>query len=55
MKKFKIPTTPITVNKCIRFPINLVEQVEDKIRGKECTFSAFVLEAVRVALANIKE
>lgn len=55
MKKFKIPTTPITINKCVRFPVNLVEQIEEKIRGKECTFTAFVLESVRVALENIKE
>lgn len=55
MKKFEIPCTPVTVNKCIRFPSNIVEQVENKIKGKDCTFTAFVLEAVKVALANIGE
>ena len=33
----------------------MIEQVEDAIRGKDCTFSAFVVEAVRVALENLKE
>ena len=32
-----------------------VDAVEEAIRGKDCTFSAFVVEAVRVALANLEE
>lgn len=55
MKKFKIPITPSTTNKCIRFPNDVIEQVEDAIRGKDCTFTAFVIEAVRVALENLEE
>lgn len=55
MKKFTIPSTPPTTNKCIRFPNDIVEEVENAIRGKQCTFSAFVIEAVRVALENLKE
>lgn len=55
MKKFKVPTTPSTTNKCIRFPNDVIEQVEDAIRGKDCTFTAFVIEAVRVALENLEE
>lgn len=55
MKKFKIPSVPPTTNKCIRFPNDLVEQVEKTIEGKNCTFSAFVIEAVRVALENLQE
>ncbi len=55
MKKFKIPSVPPTTNKCIRFPNDVIEQVEDAIKGKNCTFTAFVVEAVRVALENIKE
>ena len=50
MKKFKIPTTPPTTNKCIRFPNNIIDDVEKAIEGKECTFTAFVVEAVKVAL-----
>lgn len=55
MKKFKIPTIPPTTNKCIRFPNNIIEDVEKSIAGKECTFTAFVIEAVRVALENLEE
>lgn len=55
MKKFKIPSVPPTTNKCIRFPNNIIEEVEGAIKGKDCTFTAFVVEAVRVALENLKE
>ena len=55
MKKFKIPTIPQSTNKSIRFPNDVIEQVEAAISGTECTFSAFVVEAVRVALDNLKE
>ena len=52
---FKIPTIPATTNKTIRFPNNLIAEVEEVIREKNCTFSAFVIEAVRVALKNLEE
>ena len=55
MRKFQIPKTPPTTNKSIRFPDDLIEQVEEVIRGKDCNFSAFVIEATRVALENLKE
>lgn len=55
MKKFKIPITPHSTNKCIRFPDDVIEAVENSIRGLDCTFSAFVVEAVRVALENLAE
>ena len=55
MKKFQIPSIPPTTNKCIRFPNNIIEDVEKAIEGKDCTFTAFVVEAVRVALENLKE
>lgn len=55
MKKFKIPEVPQTTNKCIRFPNTVIDEVETAITGKDCTFSAFVIEAVRVALENLKE
>ncbi len=55
MKKFKIPSIPPTTNKCIRFPNDIVEKVEKSIVGKECTFSAFVIEAVRIALENLED
>ena len=49
MGKFKIPSTPPTTNKTIRFPSDVVEEVEAVIQGKNCTFSAFVVAAVRAA------
>lgn len=55
MKKFQIPNIPPTTNKCIRFPNDVIEAVEEAIQGKNCTFTAFVVEAVRVALENINE
>ncbi len=55
MKKFKIPSIPPTTNKCIRFPNDIINKVEQAIDGKDCTFTAFVIEAVRVALENIED
>ncbi len=55
MKKFKIPNVPPTTNKCVRFPNDVIEEVEKAIEGTNCTFSAFVIEAVKVALENLKE
>lgn len=55
MKKFKIPSIPPTTSKSIRFPNDLIEQIDRAIAGKDCTFTAFVVEAVRVALENLKE
>ena len=54
MGKFKIPAIPPTVNKTIRFPSDIVNKVEKTIRGKECTFSAFVIAAVRAALDDLE-
>ena len=55
MKKFKIPSVPPTTNKCIRFPNDIIDSVEEAIKGKNCTFTAFVVESVRVALENLNE
>ena len=55
MKKFKIPKIPPTTNKTVRFPNNVIDEVEKAIQGKECNFSVFVIEAVKVALENLKE
>lgn len=54
MGKFIIPENPPTVNKTIRFPGDIVEEVEKAIQGKDCTFSAFVIAAVRAALEDLK-
>lgn len=52
--RFRIPVVPPTVNKTVRFPNDVVAGVEEAIRGKECTFSAFVIEAVRQALRELE-
>ena len=54
MGKFRIPEIPPTINKTIRFPSDVVEQVEEAIAGKDCTFSAFVIAAVRAALEDLE-
>ncbi|MBQ8312219.1 MAG: hypothetical protein IJX84_03305 [Clostridia bacterium] len=55
MGKFKIPVMPQSTNKTIRFPNDVIEDVEKAICGKDCTFSAFVIAAVRAALDDLKE
>lgn len=55
MRDFHIPKIPATTNKSIRFPNDVIDKVEEAIHGTDCTFSAFVVEAVRVALENLQE
>lgn len=55
MGNFQIPSTPPTTNKTIRFPNDVVEHVEQAIQGKNCTFSAFVIAAVRAALEDLEK
>ena len=47
MAAFQIPRTPHTTN--------VIADVEAAIAGKDCTFSAFVIAAVRSALAQLAE
>ena len=51
---FKIPSIPPTTNTTIRFPNDLIEEVEQLIEGKDCTFSAFVVAAVRAAVEEVQ-
>jgi len=55
IEKFKIPVVPRTTNRSIRFPNDVLAGVEKAIEGKDCTFTAFVVEAVKVALRNLDE
>ncbi|MCI9158804.1 hypothetical protein D7V91_17080 [bacterium 1xD42-67] len=55
MRKFKIPAIPATTQKSIRFPNDIIDEVEFVIQGKNSTFSAFVIEATKWALENLKE
>ncbi len=50
---FKIPSIPMTTPKTIRFPNDVIEEIEEVIKGKDCTFSAFVIEAVKTALDDL--
>lgn len=52
---FKIPSIPPTTNKTIRFPNDLIESVEKLIQNKDCTFSAFVIAAVREAVESLEQ
>lgn len=55
MRKFKLPEMPRSTTKSIRFPNDVIAEVEKAIHGTDCTFTAFVVEAVRVALENLRE
>lgn len=55
MSNFKIPIIPSTTQRSVRFPNSLIDDVEDAIRGKETTFSAFVVAATRHAIDELKE
>ena len=53
-RKFKLPAEPGTTPKNIRFPNTPIAQVAELIRGKESTFSAFVVAAVRAAVEEVQ-
>ena len=55
MAKFRIPKIPPTTSKSIRFPNDVVDAVEVAIQGQDCTFTAFVIAAVRAALESLEE
>lgn len=48
------PQPSPTTSKTVRFPNDLLEEVEKTIRGTTCTFSAFVVAATRAALEERK-
>lgn len=54
-RKFQIPAIPPTTSKSIRFPNDIIEEVENAMRGTTCTFSAFVVEATRLALEDLRD
>lgn len=43
-----------TENKTIRFPLELIEKIEDAIKGNDVTFSGFVIQACEYALDNME-
>ena len=43
-----------TLNKTIRFPLELTKEIENAIEGKDVTFSGFVIQACKYALKNME-
>lgn len=53
---FKIKEEKIkTENKTIRFPLPLINEIEKQIKGKNISFSKFVIQACEYALDNIEQ
>lgn len=50
----KIPAAPRITGKGIRFPSRLKEAIEHSVQGKGCALAAFVLAAVRAAIAILE-
>ncbi len=44
-----------TETKSIRFPLPLIEQIEEAIVGKDVSFSGFVIQACEFALDSLEE
>lgn len=42
-----------TENKTIRFPVQLIEQIDQVIENQDVTFSSFVIQACEYALENM--
>lgn len=42
-------------NKTIRFPLELIEQIEEVIKENDVTFSGFVIQACEYALENLEK
>jgi hypothetical protein len=43
-----------TENKTIRFPIQLINKIKQKINNKDISFSKFVIQACEYALNNME-
>ena len=41
-------------NKTIRFPVPLIEEIENVIQNQDVSFSSFVLQACEYALKNME-
>lgn len=42
-----------TENKTIRFPVSLIEEIDNAIQNRDVTFSSFVIQACEYALNNM--
>ena len=44
-----------SVNKCVRFPVDVINQIEKITTENDISFSKFVIQACEYALKDIKE
>lgn len=49
------PNKKQTENKTIRFPIPLIQEIENAIQNQNVTFSKFVIQACQYALENMED
>lgn len=47
------PNKKESENKTIRFPLPLVERIEEEIKGQSISFSSFVIQACEYALEEL--
>ena len=47
------PNKKESENKTIRFPLSLIERIDDAIKDNDVTFSAFVIQACEYALDDM--
>ena len=47
------PNKKETENKTVRFPIPLIDRIEDAIQNQDVTFSSFVIQACEYALNDM--
>lgn len=52
---FQLKPKKQTENKTIRFPEELVNEIEKYIQNKDVTFSHFVIQACEYALENVED
>lgn len=55
MSKFKIPVIPKSTTRSIRFPNDVIEEIQKTIVGKDTNFNTFIVSTARYALASLKE
>ena len=48
------PNKKESENKTIRFPLSLIERIDDAIKDNDVTFSTFVIQACEYALDNME-
>lgn len=49
------PDKKETENKTIRFPVSLIEKIDEIIAKNDVTFSGFVIQACEYAIENMNE